>query len=106
MPLFHIHRMKDTPRQGFRWAPHTGGVSSLKPKDFELDGEVEAASAYEAWTLLRGTERALDIGDVLESPSGEIRICKYVGFEEARWIVPEQRQAALEPMAPAELSSP
>jgi hypothetical protein len=102
MPLFRIHRMKETPRQVFRWAPHTSGVSSLKPKDFEPGGEVEAAGAYEVWTLLRGTERALEIGDVLESPSGEIRICKYVGFEEARWIVPEPRQAALGPMVPAE----
>lgn len=102
MPLFHIHRMKDTPRQVFRWAPHTSGVSSLKPKDFEPDGKVEAAGAYEVWTLLRGTERALDIGDVLESPSGELRICKYVGFEEARWIVPEQRQTMLEHVASAE----
>lgn len=100
MPLFRIHRMKDTPRQVFRWAPHTSGVSSLKPKDFEPAGEVEGAGAYEVWTLLRGTERALDIGDVLESPSGEIRICKYVGFEEARWVVPEQRQNVLEPAAP------
>ena len=102
MPLFRIHRMKDAPRQVFRWAPHTSGASSLKPKDFEPGGEVEAAGSYEVWTLLRGTDRALEIGDVLESPSGEIRICKYVGFEEARWIVPEQRQAALEPMVPAE----
>lgn len=105
MPLFRIHRMKDTPRQLFRWAPHTSGVSALKLKDFEPDGEVEAAGAYEVWTLLRGSERALDIGDVLESPTGEIRICKYVGFEEARWIVPEQRQAVLGaelgPMTPA-----
>ncbi len=89
--------MKDGPRQAFRWAPHTSGVSTLKPKDFEPDGELEASGAYEAWTLLRGTERALEVGDVLESPSGEIRICKYVGFEEARWLVPEQRQAVLEP---------
>jgi len=102
MQLFRIHRMKDTPRQVFRWAPHTSGVSTLKPKDFEPDCEVQAASAYEAWTLLRGTERALEIGDVLESPTGEISICKYVGFEEARWIVPEQRQATLEPLAPVE----
>jgi hypothetical protein len=95
MPLFRIHRMKDTPRQVFRWAPHTSGASSLKPKDFEPDGEVEAAGPYEVWTLLRGTDRALDIGDVLEFPSGEIRICKYVGFEEAHWVVPEPRQAPL-----------
>ena len=95
MPLFRIHRMKDTPRQMFRWAPHTSGASSLKPKDYEPSGEVEAASVYEVWTLLRGTDRALDIGDVLETPSGDLRICKYVGFEEARWIVPEPRQAQL-----------
>jgi hypothetical protein len=67
---------------------------------------VEAAGPYEVWTLLRGTDRALDIGDVLEFPSGEIRICKYVGFEEAHWIIPEPRQAPLSPplgtMPPAE----
>lgn len=102
MQTFRVYRMKDAPRQAFRWAPHTSGASSLKPKDFEQGCEIEAASAYEAWTLLRGTERALEIGDVLESPSGEIRICKYVGFEEARWIVPEPRQPALDPMTPVE----
>jgi len=105
MPLFRIHRMKDTPRQVFRWAPHTSGASSLKPRDFEPDGEVDAAGPYEVWTLLRGTARALDIGDVLESESGEIRICKYVGFEEARWIVPEQRQATLGAMTQTECLS-
>jgi len=98
MPLFRIHRMKDTPRQLFRWAPHTSGASTLKPKDFELGDEVEAAGPYEVWTLLRGTDRALDIGDVLELPSGELRVCKYVGFEEAHWFVPETRQTALSPI--------
>lgn len=89
MPRFSVHRMKDAPRQSFRWAPHTSGVSAIKPRDFEPSGDVEAASYYDAWLNLRGTERALEIGDVLESDAGEVRICKYVGFEEARWVLPE-----------------
>lgn len=89
MPVFRIHRMKETARQQFRWAPHTCGITSLKPRDFEAAGEVAAAGFYDAWTSLRGSERALDIGDVLEAEAGELRICKYVGFEEARWVLPE-----------------
>jgi len=89
MPAFRIHRMKENPRQQFRWAPHTSGVTGIKPRDFELAGEIEAQGLYDAWMSLRGTDRALDIGDVLESAAGELRICKYVGFEEARWVLPE-----------------
>jgi hypothetical protein len=74
----------------------------LKPRDFEPDGEVEAESPYEAWTKLRGTSQALAVGDLLESEAGDLRICKYVGFEEARWGVPEQTPAAAAAMAPVE----
>lgn len=94
MPLFRIHRMKDHARQQFRWAPHTSGVMQIKIRDFEPAGEIEAASYYDAWTATRGSEGALDIGDVLQSESGEIRIYKYVGFEEARWVMPEEKPAA------------
>lgn len=94
MPAFRIHRMKETTRQQFRWAPHTCGVTPLKPRDYEPAGEVSALNFYDAWTGLRGSERALDIGDVLESEAGELRICKYVGFEEARWVLPEVKPAA------------
>jgi hypothetical protein len=38
---------------------------------------------------LRGAEQALDIGDVLEMEDGSLCVCKYVGFEEARWVLPE-----------------
>ncbi|MBI5282464.1 MAG: hypothetical protein HY858_12335 [Candidatus Solibacter usitatus] len=93
MPTFRVHRMKDGARQPFRWAPHTSGVMSLKPRDFAPAGEVEARSFYDAWMSLRGTEGSLDIGDALEAESGELRICKYVGFEEARWVAPEARPA-------------
>lgn len=102
MPPFRIYRMKETPRQQFRWAPHASGASQLKRRDFEPDGEVQAGSPYEAWAKLRGSARALDIGDLLESESGELRICKYVGFEEASWTLPEQQPAAAAAMAPVE----
>lgn len=89
MALFRVHRMKETPRQQFRWAPHTSGVTQVKPKDFEPAGEVEAASFYAVWASLKDSGAALQVGDVLESDGGELRICKYVGFEEARWQLPE-----------------
>ena len=89
MPVFRIHRMKDTPRQQFRWAPHVSGAANVKQKDYEPSTEVEAENEYAAWALLRGSEAALQVGDILELPAGQLRICKYVGFEEARWFIPE-----------------
>jgi hypothetical protein len=88
MPIYQIHRMKDAPRQQFRWAPHTSGVTVARPKDYEPGTTVEASTAYAAWIALRGSATPLDIGDILES-EGELRILKYIGFEEARWFVPE-----------------
>lgn len=89
MASFRIHRMKQAARQHFRWAPHLSGIVQLKPRDFSPDGEVEALNFYDAWAVLRGSPRALDIGDALETAGGDLRICKYVGFEEARWALPE-----------------
>jgi hypothetical protein len=89
MPVFRIHRMKDNVRQSFRWAPHTIGATRVRPKDYEPEGSVEAANWYAAWVTLRHTPSPLDVGDILESESGELRICKYVGFEQAEWQLPE-----------------
>jgi hypothetical protein len=95
--------MKDAPRQQFRWAPHVSGAASVKMKDYEPVGEVEAESEYAAWASLRQSERPLEVGDILEflladaTSTGALRICKYVGFEEARWFVPEQPAAAAAP---------
>jgi len=89
MPLFRIHRMKDAPRQQFRWAPHVSGIANVKQKDYELSDKVEAENEYAAWAVLRNSERPLGVGDVLETAAGDLRICKYVGFEAARWFVPE-----------------
>jgi hypothetical protein len=100
MPAYQIHRLKETPRQQFRWAPHTPGVTVVKLKDYELGTVVEAATPYALWLTLRETEQAIAVGDLIEVPGGELRILKYIGFEEARWYVPEPASQAMgEPVA-------
>jgi hypothetical protein len=106
MPVFRIHRMKDAPRQHFRWAPHVSGTATVKPKDYELSGEVEAENEYAAWALLRGSEAPLLVGDILELADGKLRICKYVGFEEAGWFIPEAVIDPLNTPPPAASVSP
>jgi hypothetical protein len=110
MPLFRIYRMKESPRQQFRWAPHVSGCASVKPKDYEQQGEVDALHEYDAWKLLREGGDALAVGDLLETAEGQLRVCKYVGFEPAQWVLPEPKQqhidpAAAEPPATAEQPS-
>ncbi len=92
MPVYRIYRMKDTPRQHFRWAPHVSGCASIRAKDYEQRGEVEARNEYDAWRLLKESGEPLSIGDVLEVGSGELRLCKYVGLEPAQWALPEAKQ--------------
>ena len=99
MAVYRVHRMKDHVRQSFRYAPHTSGVMMIKPRDFEDAGEIAASNLYDAWMNLRGTAESLDIGDVLESPDGNLYICKYVGFEEARWVMPEMKLSIDAPVA-------
>ena len=94
--------MKDAPRQQFRQAPHVSGMAIVKPKDYEMAGEVEAENEYAAWAALRGSEAPLQVGDILETQLGLIRICKYVGFEDARWFIPEPPAAAAMTASPAE----
>jgi hypothetical protein len=89
MPEFQVHRLKDPQRQNYRWAPHTSGITTVKPKDYELGELVEAGSVYAVWEKFRSTARPLGVGDILEIPGGQLRICKYIGFEEASWFVPE-----------------
>src|SRR5947209_7001653 len=89
--LFRIYRMKDSPRQQFKWAPHVTGSATLKPRDYEQGGEVEAQHEYDAWRLLRESGEGLAVGDLLEGEDGRLRICKYVGFEPAQWMLPEPK---------------
>ena len=93
MACYRIHRLKEAQRAQFRFAPHVSGLSQVKPKDYATGIEVDAAHPYAAWAALRGTGDALEVGDILESPAGALWIVKYVGFEQARWIVPEPAAA-------------
>jgi hypothetical protein len=89
MAQFRIHRMKDQPRENFRWAPHVSAQAVVKPRDYEPGGAIEAQNEYEAWAQSRSGQRPLELGDLLETETGELRICKYVGFEAAKWFAPE-----------------
>ncbi|MBV6430667.1 MAG: hypothetical protein IANPNBLG_00783 [Bryobacteraceae bacterium] len=100
MPVYRIFRMKETERQRFRNAPHTSGVMMAKPKDYLEEGTVDAPTLYSAWTLLKDTRDPLAVGDILGCPDGDLRILKYIGFEEARWIIPEVK-SGLENVPPA-----
>lgn len=94
MPVYRIYRAKESQQQQFRWAPHTTGATQVKRKDYEEAGQVEAPSVYAAWTGLQESGSPLRVGDVLALEDGQLRICKYVGFEEAGWMVPEVKPAA------------
>jgi hypothetical protein len=94
MAQFRIFRMKDSVRQQFRWSPHTIGVTVAKPKDYEESGAVEATGPYAVWMALKDTDKPLEVGDILEVETGELRIYKYVGFEEAQWFIPELKSGA------------
>lgn len=89
MAAYRIYRLKETQRNHFRWAPHTSGATVVKPRDYEQTGSVEAPTVYAAWSRLRETQEALKVGDLLQEEQGDLCICKYVGFEQARWVLPE-----------------
>jgi hypothetical protein len=90
MATYQIHRLKNHLRQQFRFAPHVSGVSDVKPRDYEAAGTVDAASPYAAFFQMREAPNALEVGDMLEI-EGALRILKFVGFEEARWVLPEMK---------------
>lgn len=94
MARYRIYRMRDTERQRFRWAPHVGGCAAVKPRDYDQRGEVEALHEYDAWRALRESGEPLQVGDVLENGAGQLRICKYVGFEPAEWVIAEPKPPA------------
>ena len=105
MPSFHIHRLKDHLRQPFRSAPHVSGTAMVKLRDYEPGETVEAASTYAAFFALRDSARPLEVGDLLEAESGALRICKFVGFEEAHWVQPELKTDPAIPSSPQETAA-
>ncbi len=97
MPRYRIHRMKEAPRESFRWAAHTGGLAVTRRKDYEFSGEIGADTPYQAWKLMAEQGRPLHPGDLLEirddgsetrDPAPAMWIAKYIGFEPAQWWSP------------------
>ncbi len=100
MVSFKIHRLKDNASAQFRWAPHTSGPASVKQRDYEVVGEVDAVGAYGLFNQLRGTPNELRVGDILELPDGSLKIFKFVGLEDATWFVaPPKAEIAPEALA-------
>jgi hypothetical protein len=88
--------MKETPREHFRWAAHTGGTAIVKSRDYEAEEEVEAPSPYALWKAFASGEAPLRPGDLLEGIAEDgsavsLQIAKYIGFEPAQWFVPEAK---------------
>jgi len=94
MPSYRVHRLKDHLRHQFRFAPHVSGTANVKPRDYEVSDAVDAASPYAAYFLLRDSAAPLQLGDLLEAEDQSLRIYKYVGFEEARWMILEPKAEA------------
>lgn len=106
MPTYRIHRLKDHLRQQVRFAPHVSGTALVKPRDYhpppeggdqshsQTQDQVEAPSPYAAFFALRDSGTPLEVGDLLEAENGSLRIFKFVGFEDAQWVVPEPKPAA------------
>jgi len=91
MPNYRIHRLKDHLRQQFRYAPHVSGSATVKLRDYDPGASVEALTPYAAFFTLRDSEERLRAGDMLEAENGSLRIFKFVGFEEAQWVVTESK---------------
>ncbi len=89
MASFRIHRMRPHVKMSFRWAPHVAELATVKQRDYLPDGEFEASDEYALWADLRNSDQKLDVGDLLEATGGELRICKFVGFEAAKWAETE-----------------
>ena len=94
MPSYRIHRLKAHLHQSFRSAPHVSGSANVKPRDYEAGDSIEASSPYAAFFALKETAEPLNPGDLLESEGGVLRIYKFVGFEEAQWVLPEVKPEA------------
>ena len=91
MPNYRIHRLKDHLHQSFRLAPHVSGSANVKPRDYEVGDSIEAPSPYASFFALKESAEPLHPGDLLESEDGVLRIYKFVGFEEAQWVLPEAK---------------
>ena len=87
MAVYQTHILRETQRARFRSAAHSSGLAVVRKNDYEPGATVEAPTVYAAWTSLRDSAAPLQVGDLLETPSGELQVCKFIGFEDACWWV-------------------
>lgn len=95
MPLFRVFYLREDLSRRFQETPSGSARRQLKPKEYTLVTEIDAANEYAAWKALQAAEtlpRRFSAGDVLEEQEGKPRLCVFGGFEEATWYVPEARQ--------------
>ena len=89
-----IHRLKDHLHQSFRLAPHVSGTAHVKPRDYDSAEPLEsidAATPTPPSSPSKTRKAPLLPGDLLEAENGVLRIYKFVGFEEAQWVLPEAK---------------
>lgn len=99
MATYRIHRLRDHLRGPFRFAPHVSGTAMVKPRDYkETEEFVEAGSPYAAFFAMKDSAEPLQLGDLLES-DGSLQIFKFVGFEQAEWVLPEPAAGTPKPVA-------
>jgi len=68
-------------------APHVSGAVFGEAKDFEQLGQVEGLHEYDAWRAAREAGDPLQVGDLLESDDGRLRICN-TWIRTAEWALP------------------
>jgi hypothetical protein len=113
MPVYRVLYLKEQAAvDRFRSQPPPEGAATIKPKDYEQVGEIEATNEYAAWQTLQGEGasergwRAMGVGDVLEVEGAKPRVCRFVGFDDATWWTFEPRKKTATEEAPAEGEAP
>jgi hypothetical protein len=97
MAYYRIHRIRESMREQFRWAPHTGGTAVVKAKDYcEVESGAEAATPYALWSGMKSQGKDLFPGDLLETVREDgtpvdLQVFKYIGFEPAKWWIAEPK---------------
>ncbi len=108
MTRYRVHRLKDYLKEPFRYAPHVSGTASVKARDYKDTEEyIEAESPYAAFFAMKDADEPLELGDMLEA-GGVLHIFKFVGFESAAWIDPNQgaHSVAAPPKVPQSETAP
>lgn len=109
MPRYRVLYLKDESLvERFRSQPPRPGPASLKPKDYQPVAEIEAPNEYTVWKMLQGEGaaarnlRPMGVGDALEAEPERLRVCRFMGFDDAVWFTfePKPKPGEDQPEAP------